>query len=536
MIVTAGSTNVSVYYYIVQDASATSPGEPVTGLLFSDIETGGSASYARQGAVRVDLTLITLSGAAASHADGGFILVDDTNMPGLYRCDYPDAAFVTGADQVFLQLVVASGKNAVAAPILVDITDVDLRDSVRGGMTALPNAAADAAGGLPISDAGGLDMDDIPITSEFEARTLVAAGYFDPAADTVATVTTVTNQLTAATVANQVWDTDATGRQTAGTFGQAIGDPGANTETMYDAVVTDAAGTNVAADIIAVKADTAAILLDTAEIGTAGAGLTNINLPNQTMDIVGNITGNLSGSVNSVATQVTADVTSWDGSVVATPTVAGVPEVDVTLVSGAAEDIATATALQTVDDELAVVDSNVDAILVDTGTTIPGTITALQDDVTLILEDTGTTIPASLAVIDANVDLILEDTGTTIPASLAVIDANVDLILEDTGTTLPATLAVIDGNVDLILVDTATTIPAQISALNDFDVTATLTEDYDVNGAEFSVLTGLYAIHQALMQSEFTGTSNTVYKLDNSTTAFTGTLDSATVPTENRRA
>jgi hypothetical protein len=42
------------------------------------------------------------------------------------------------------------------------------------------------------------------------------------------------------------------------------------------------------------------ILLDTAEIGTAGAGLTNINLPNQTMDIIGNITGNLSGSVGSV--------------------------------------------------------------------------------------------------------------------------------------------------------------------------------------------------------------------------------------------
>jgi hypothetical protein len=41
--------------------------------------------------------------------------------------------------------------------------------------------------------------------------------------------------------------------------------------------------------------------VDTAEIGVAGAGLTNINLPNQTMDIVGNITGNLSGSVGSVA-------------------------------------------------------------------------------------------------------------------------------------------------------------------------------------------------------------------------------------------
>ena len=159
MIVTAGSTNISVYFYIVQDASGTSPGEPVTGLLYSDIETGGSASYARQGAARTDLTLITLASASAAHADGGFILVDDTNMPGVYRCDYPDAAFATGVDQIFCTVKVAAAKNAIAAPILVDITDVDLRDAVRAGLTTLPDAAADAAGGLPISDAGGLDLD-----------------------------------------------------------------------------------------------------------------------------------------------------------------------------------------------------------------------------------------------------------------------------------------------------------------------------------------------------------------------------------------
>lgn len=35
----------------------------------------------------------------------------------------------------------------------------NLGDAVRMGLTALPNAAADAAGGLPISDAGGLDLD-----------------------------------------------------------------------------------------------------------------------------------------------------------------------------------------------------------------------------------------------------------------------------------------------------------------------------------------------------------------------------------------
>jgi len=123
MRIKAGSANVSVYYYIVGDADNAKPGEPVTGLLFSDIETGGSASYVRQGALSTDLTLITLADAEATHDNGGFIEVSASANPGLYRCDYPDAAFVTGVNQTFCQIVIASGKNAVAAPILVDIDD-----------------------------------------------------------------------------------------------------------------------------------------------------------------------------------------------------------------------------------------------------------------------------------------------------------------------------------------------------------------------------------------------------------------------------
>ena len=180
MIVTAGATNRSVYFYITGDASHASPGNPITGLLFSDIETGGSASYARQGAARVDLTLITLASASAAHADGGFILVDDTNMPGVYRCDYPDAAFVTGVDQITCDLLVAAAKNAHVAPVIVDITDVNLRDAVRAGLTALPNAVVDAAGGLPISDAGGLDFDAIL------AAVITNAAGADIAADIIA--------------------------------------------------------------------------------------------------------------------------------------------------------------------------------------------------------------------------------------------------------------------------------------------------------------------------------------------------------------
>lgn len=122
MRVIAGSLNVTTYHYIVGDAGNAAPGDPVAGLLFSNIETGGSASYNRSGAARVDLTLKTQT-ATGAHDDGGMVLVDNTNMIGVYRVDWPDAAFAVGAREVNLYLFIAAGSNAVTAPIKVELID-----------------------------------------------------------------------------------------------------------------------------------------------------------------------------------------------------------------------------------------------------------------------------------------------------------------------------------------------------------------------------------------------------------------------------
>lgn len=84
-----------------------------------------------------------------------------------------------------------------------------------------------------------------------------------------------------AEIADGVWDEATSGHATAGSTGKAL---------------TDA-------------------LANTAEIGVAGAGLTNINLPDQTMNITGNITGNVSGSVGSVTGNVGGNVVGSVGSV-----------------------------------------------------------------------------------------------------------------------------------------------------------------------------------------------------------------------------
>jgi uncharacterized protein YjbJ (UPF0337 family) len=85
--------------------------------------------------------------------------------------------------------------------------------------------------------------------------------------------------LTNATIADAVWDEDATAHQTQGTFGQAIGDPGADTDTIFGLVNTnlDAAVSTRLSSAGYTAPDNAsisAILTDTAEIGAAGAGLT----------------------------------------------------------------------------------------------------------------------------------------------------------------------------------------------------------------------------------------------------------------------
>lgn len=69
---------------------------------------------------------------------------------------YTPAQAETNGDHVVFTMVLS---GAVSDKVNVWPVSFDPTDSVRMGVTALPNAAADAAGGLPVSDAGGLDLD-----------------------------------------------------------------------------------------------------------------------------------------------------------------------------------------------------------------------------------------------------------------------------------------------------------------------------------------------------------------------------------------
>lgn len=175
-----GSINVSVRIRIIDDTDGT-PEQGVT-----SATPGLALWYQKEGAAKVDLTESDLTALTDAHSDGGILHIDD----GYYRVDIPDAAF-TGVDSV---LIGGAVTGMIVIGTEIQIVGYDPNDAVRMGLTALPNAAADAAGGLPISDAGGLDLD----TQLANAVPTVAA------------------------IADAVLDEALTGHNTAGTLGRAV--------------------------------------------------------------------------------------------------------------------------------------------------------------------------------------------------------------------------------------------------------------------------------------------------------------------------
>lgn len=146
------------------------------------VQTGDS--FARIGATGSGLT--TLATAAA-------LTTVDTVVDGV-QTDLSNATDGLGAIKTAVDTV-----DGIVDSILVDTAEIG---TAGAGLTAVPWNTAWAAPVNAEADTALSDYDP-PTNAEMEARTILAASYFDPAADTVANVTTV------ATVTNEV-DADIT--------------------------------------------------------------------------------------------------------------------------------------------------------------------------------------------------------------------------------------------------------------------------------------------------------------------------------------
>jgi len=276
-----------------------------------------------------DLTIVVQDTSVCLPVFARFQVIEEVTYDALYAASANAFAGAAGSTTLgagaITATVIATGAidaDAIAADAITAAKVADGTIDAATFAAGAINAAAIANGAIDAATfaAGAIDATAIA-NGAIDAATF-AAGAIDAAALAADA---------SAEIADAVWDEDATLHQTTGTFGQAIGDPVADTNTIYKAVVTDATGVTVGTDTATLLtrmgtpsdlgggATVAANLVDiesqTDDIGVAGAGLTAINLPDQVMNITGDITGNLSGSVGSV-TGAVGSVTGSVGSVV----------------------------------------------------------------------------------------------------------------------------------------------------------------------------------------------------------------------------
>jgi len=157
-----GSTDQSVIIRIVDSGDGT----PETGVEHNT--SGIDLFYRREGAAVVSITEAALSALTDAHSDGGIEHIGG----GYYRLDLPDAAVASGANGVFVGGTIT---NMVVIGCYIHLVDFDPQDTVRLGLTALPNAAAEASGGLYTRGTGAGQINQ-PANGVVDANVVSGAG------------------------------------------------------------------------------------------------------------------------------------------------------------------------------------------------------------------------------------------------------------------------------------------------------------------------------------------------------------------------
>jgi hypothetical protein len=103
------SSNRSEYVFVQDSASTTGAGK--TGIVYN--AASFTAYYVRPAGSATAITLATQT-VTGAWSSGGWVEVDATNLPGIYRFDIPNAVFATGVDHAVVMLNGASGMAPVS--------------------------------------------------------------------------------------------------------------------------------------------------------------------------------------------------------------------------------------------------------------------------------------------------------------------------------------------------------------------------------------------------------------------------------------
>jgi len=244
------------------------------------------------------------------HESGGWYrcLLDttDTNALGVLMLYVNEG----GAVPVWHQFMVVPA-NVWDSLFGADLLDVSVTQWL-GTAAATPTVAGvpevditNIAGAAVSTTTAQLGVNVVQISTDATAADNAEA-FFDGTGyagtnNVIPTVTNVTNQVTAAATADAVWDEDATAHQTAGTFGKALGDPLARTNSLMQSIPDAVAG---AAGGLFIAGTNAATTITTA----------------LTTTFTGNLTGSVAsvtGAVGSVAGLTVATIADgvWDEAI-----------------------------------------------------------------------------------------------------------------------------------------------------------------------------------------------------------------------------
>jgi len=450
-----GATDQTIFIELVDSTT----GLPKTGILYTAV----TGSYARTRSARVAITMATLASASAAHSDGGFILVDDTNQPGVYRVDVPDAAFASGAPEVVCTFK-ATGCRTVSRSInLVNINNQ---------VAYAPNAAADAAGGLVVSDAGGLDID-----SRLDAA--------------------VSSRL-APTTAGRTLDVSTGGE--AGIDWANVGSP-----TTTVAFTGTTIATTQKVDVETIKTNPC-VNAGTVTFPQDGTIASRTNITAATGIVLSGVTH--TGAVIPTVTTLTGH-TAQTGDTYA-------------IANGAAGFVAIDTVVDAI-----LADTGTDGVVVASGSKTGYTLTATTGLGNQTADITGTVSGNSTH----NAAAVLSALGTGSWATSLATQASVDDL--PTNAELATALGTAD---DAVLAAIAALQDLSSSEAFTAVLTTQLTESYAADGAAPTLAQAIFLIQQALTEFAISGTTTTIKKVDGSTTAATLTLDDGTTPTSVTRA
>ena len=234
LFVQAQATSNRSEYVFVQDSTSTTGGGK-TGIAYNT--AGFTAYYVRPpvggtGGTAVSITLATqtVSGAWSS---GGWVEVDATNLPGIYRFDIPNAVFTTGVDHAVVMLKGASGMAPVSLeyqltgfdPLTSWLTAAQTAQAVLDAVASTHNNIGSI--GAFIQDKAGYSLST---PQSFSTTGSVGSVAGNVTGNVVGTVGGVVGNITGsvATVANPdniidgVWDEQRTGHTAAGSFGEKL--------------------------------------------------------------------------------------------------------------------------------------------------------------------------------------------------------------------------------------------------------------------------------------------------------------------------